>query len=135
MFQGYRGWWVLGLSVWAIASAAILALIITLNWYQQNADYPGAVLMNADTSIRYSPQVSVRRESNFRSTDSLTQILQWYSNELGLSNVSRGQGRCISAFKTFTSLYIIGRRVSVSLCETFAGQYITVRRSWFLQLP
>jgi len=126
---------ILGVSAWVAVAAAILGLILFVSWYRRAADYPGAVRMAEQTVFKYSPSLSVRSDTSYRSSDEVPAIYNWYSNGFKLGTEAHAQSGCIQLAKSFTDLGVIERYMSVMMCDTPHGRMIFVMRSLYLRRP
>ncbi|MBM4422329.1 MAG: hypothetical protein FJ030_02925 [Chloroflexi bacterium] len=126
---GNRWGLALGLIGWGVVTVAALGLVLFVSWYRQSADYPGAMLVADHTIYKFSPHLSVRRDTSYRSGDEFPRIYNWYSNGFNLGTEARDQGGCVLLAKSFTDLSVIERQMSVMICETPNGRMIFLMRS------
>jgi hypothetical protein len=125
-----RRWaFLLGVCAWVAVTALALALILFLAWYRRSADYPGALLLADQIVYRYSPALSIRTDSAYRSSDEVPAIYNWYSNGFHLGTEAHAQGGCVLLAKSFADFVLVERHMSVTLCDTPRGRMIFVMRT------
>lgn len=119
----------LGLLLFSLVSA------IALYAFQQFEDYPDGFSGGVSTIVGSTPLPEFRRETSYFSNDSQAQVLQWYTDKLGLEIQTGEQGSCRVAAKTIKAPFVITYEVNVTICETEVGQLVVATRALDLHLP
>lgn len=113
-------------SLAALFVAAGLA-IIGVNRDRNAAHYPGATLVTSHSNYRGLP-AQIRWDNSYFTTDSFTDVYNWYSVTFDLGAEARAIERCI-LLEGPTDQFVLERYLSVLLCNTPEGQLIYVTRS------
>lgn len=124
-----RLWLGLGLLAWAGATLTLLAILLFVFVERQAADYPNSLLVSDHDIYRWSPYLTVRRDTSYRTMDEFPVVYNWYSSGFNLGPEVRAQSACILMARSTTALAIVERSMSVTLCDTPTGRMIFVQRS------
>ena len=115
----------------ALAAVAGLAF----NGIQRAADYPGALLVSSHSIHAFSPELTVRTDSSYRTNDKFPIVYHWYSHRFDLGPEAGAHSACIIMERTSKSLGIVERSVGVTLCDTVNGRLIFVQRTFAVRYP
>jgi hypothetical protein len=133
MVRTNRWWWLLGVVGCVGLAALVLAAVLFVAWYRQSANYPGALAMGDSTLYRYNPNVFIRQDASYRSSDPFNDVFNWYSSGFDLGPETFAQSGCALMARSFTDLAVIERQMSVMVCDTPNGRLIFVMRSLSLR--
>ena len=129
--------WVWGLLL--LAGSGLVVLLLGGVWlaarYQDAADYPGSARVAGQNIYKFSPNLTIRRDTAYRTSDPFPAVYNWYSNGFQLGPESYAQSNCIQMTDSVTQLGVLQRQMSVMLCDTRGGRLIFVMRSLSLRLP
>lgn len=117
------------LALLAIAGV-IISLALAVNQTRRSTRYPGATFLSRQ-NIYSPPSYTVLWDDTYLSTDSMWQIYRWYSTHFNLrldlaSHTMREN--CLLLYGS-KKIFVVERRMSVTLCETPTGQTISVTRA------
>ena len=126
--------WALLAGLLALAALAALTAIYAVFRFRSAADYPGGMLVADNTLYNLSPHLSLRRDTSYRTSDTLPLVYNFYSNGFDLGPESYAQSNCILMAHASTTLRVIEQQMSVMVCDTASGRLIFVMRSIGLRL-
>ena len=128
--------WLWGLLL--LAGGALTLLLLGAVWfvarYQDSADYPGAARMAGQNIYKFSPNLTIRRDTAYRTADPFPTVYNFYSAGFALGPESYAQSNCIQMADAVTELRVFQRTMSVTVCDTRSGRLIFVMRSLSLRL-
>jgi hypothetical protein len=128
--------WLWGLLV--LAGSALVALLLGAVWmaarYQDAADYPGASRVAGQNIYKFSPNLTVRRDTAYRTEDPFPTVYNYYSAGFELGPETYAQSNCIQMSEAVTELRVFQRTMAVTVCDTRSGRMIFVMRSLSLRL-
>jgi hypothetical protein len=128
--------WVWGLLL--LAGGALVGLLLTAAWlaarYQDAADYPGASRVSGQNIYKFSPNLTIRRDTAYRTDDPFPAVYNYYSAGFALGPESYAQSNCIQMADAVTEMRVFKRTMSVTVCDTRSGRLIFVMRSLSLRL-
>lgn len=116
MVMGFAGLLVLG---------GVLLVVLSLS--RENGRYPNAIPLSTHTNYAGFPY-QFRWDDSYRTTDTFTDVYNWYSTTFDLGAENRANGRCIILEDTHTTFFA-SRTTTVSLCNTPQGQLIFISRT------
>jgi hypothetical protein len=96
------------------------------------ADYPGARLVTNHNLYRPG-QLAIRRDTTYRTQDTLPQVYHWYSSGFELGPESSAHSSCITMERSTTWL-VVEQHIGVMVCDTPTGRLVFVERSAGLRL-
>jgi hypothetical protein len=120
----------LGLLLVAGIAAALVGAAVTLSLAQayRAADYPGSIRVSDHRLTKAGPHPHFRRNTSYRTSDPFPVVYNWYSSGFQLGPEVRAQSGCILMARSSTVM-MIERSMSVTLCDTPNGRMIFVMRS------
>ena len=122
-----------------LAAVVGVAALLGFGWlaarYQDAADYPGAARMAGQNIYKFSPNLTIRRDTSYRTSDPFPTVYNFYSAGFALGPESYAQSNCIQMSDTTTDLHVLQRTMAVTVCDTRGGRMIFVMRSLSLRLP
>jgi hypothetical protein len=128
--------WLWGLLL--LAGSALAVLLLGAVWfaarYQDAADYPGAARVAGQNIYKFSPNLTIRRDTAYRTADPFPTVYNYYSAGFELGPESYAQSNCIQMSDAVTELHVLQRTMAVTVCDTRSGRMIFVMRSLSLRL-
>ena len=122
----------------AAALAAAVAIILVTLWVvrlSRASQYPGAIEMSEHFMYKFSPSLSIRHDTAYRSSDEFPKVYNWYSTSFDLGPEVRAQSAC-NAMDKARSWFLFENTTTVTICDTpngrmmFVMQSVTIRRDW-----
>ena len=92
------------------------------------AHYPGAQQVSEHRLVDLYPRPHLRLDSSYRTPEDFPKVYNWYSKGFALGPERQAQSNCIHLYDT-SSLVLLTRHVSVTLCDTPGNRLIFVQRS------
>jgi hypothetical protein len=126
-------WGLLLLAV-VVGAGALLGFLWLAARYQDAADYPGAARVAGQYIYKFSPNLTVRRDTAYRTADPFPNVYNFYSAGIELGPEAYAQSSCIQMSQAVTELRVFQRSMSVTVCDTPSGRLIFVMRSLSLRL-
>jgi hypothetical protein len=124
-----------------VAAVSVCALLFwggavyALQAALQAIDYPQATIASSQTASRMLPNLFLRRDVTYRTTDPFNKVYNWYSSGFELGPESYSQGRCILMAKNSRVLLRVEQTISVTVCDTPTDRMMFVMRSFTLRYP
>ena len=130
--QAYNQNMRLGCGFLALLAAVgmFLSLVLAVNQTREAIRYPGSTLLSRQ-NIYSPPSSTVLWDDAYLSTDSMWNIYRWYSTHFNLRLDLAGhtlRENCLLLYGS-KKIFVLERRMSVTLCETPTGQTISVTRA------
>jgi hypothetical protein len=126
--------WALLLGAASLAALAAVSALYATFRFRAAADYPGSMLVADNTIYDFTPHLSLRRDTSYRTNDEFPLVYNWYSNGFNLGPEAYAQSNCILMANATTSLRVVEQQMSVMVCDTSNGRLIFVMRSIGLRL-
>lgn len=123
-----RRWLVLGLMIWGSVGLIGFALVALANRYRQADHYPGATQIADHSLYTWTPSLSLRLDTSYRTQDKFPDVYHWYSHTFSLGPEVRAQSACIILEKSDAWL-ILENQMSVMVCDTPHGRMMFVMRA------
>ena len=123
-----RRWLVLGLLIWSIVGLIGFALVVFADRYRQADRYPGATQIADHSLYTWTPSLSLRLDTSYRTQDEFPDVYYWYSHKFSLGPEVSAQSACITMEKSDAWL-ILENQMSVMVCDTIHGRMMFVMRA------
>ena len=131
----YRPLALAGMLAIVLGCALVSVVGLAVAGFQRAGDYPGAQLVSSHSIHAFSPELTVRTDSSYRTNDKFPAVYHWYSKRFALGPEAGAHSACIIMERTSNSLGIVERSVGVTVCDTVNGRLIFVQRTFAVRYP
>lgn len=108
-------------------------MVLSFHADRNAARYPGAIEVTRHSNYQGLPS-QIRWDNSYFTTDSFTDVYNWYSLTFDLGAESRALERCIELDGPGRRL-LTEQTINVLICGTDEGQLVYVSRTTALALP
>ncbi len=120
----------------AAAALAFWGIIAAAAYLTYSAsDIPGSAISSSELTVRFRPNLSVRRDVVYRSRERFNKMYTWYSRRFNLGAEQHATGACSLIARSGTVLFTLDQSMSVMMCDTPQGPMAFVARTLTVRYP